>query len=150
MSAVKSPVMFWFSMVLALVVLGFVADRVLFLVRAEHTTGNVVDLRGSNGNCSCGRHCSYSCTKFQAQVGFQAGAEPAALWVSAGSAHGYDCPVSQARYAIQDSVPVIFNPHHPAEAYRDTLTDVWGAPMMVLFFQIVTLISSFTKRTLHG
>ncbi|HEV2701349.1 MAG TPA: hypothetical protein VGV09_06950 [Steroidobacteraceae bacterium] len=150
MSAVKSPVMFWCSMALALVVLGFVADRTLFLLRAVHTTGNVVELRGANGSCSCGRHCSYSCTKFQAQVSFQAGQEPATVWVSAGSAHGYDCPVTQARYTIEDSVPVIFNPHHPAEAYRDTVSDVWGTPLMVLFFQIVTLVSSFTKRTLHS
>lgn len=149
MSAVKSPVMFWFSMILALLVLGFVADRTLFLLRAVRTTGNVVDLRGSNGSCSCGRHCSYSCTKFQAQVRFQANAMPAALWVSAGSAHGYDCPVAQARYSIDDSVPVIFNPHNPSEAYRDTPGDIWGTPVMVFFFQIITLISSFSKRTLH-
>jgi hypothetical protein len=149
MSAIKSPVMFWFSMLLALVVLGFVADRTLFLMRAVNTTGNVVNLSATNSSCSCGRRCRYSCTKFQAQVSFQAAAAPAALWVSAGSAHGYDCPVSQARYDLGDSVPVIYNPRNPAEAYRNSFADVWGTPLTALFFQIVTLISSFTKRNLH-
>jgi hypothetical protein len=146
MSAIKSPVMFWFSMLLALVVLGFVADRTLFLMRAVDTSGSVVDLSASNGSCSCGRHCRYACTKFQAQVSFQAAERPALLWVSAGSAHGYDCPVAQARYATGDQVPVIYNPHNPSEAYRNTFADVWGTPLTALFFQIVTLISSFTKR----
>jgi hypothetical protein len=146
MSAIKSPVMFWFSMLLALVVLGFVADRSLFMLKAIHTRGNVVDLSATNGSCSCGRRCHYDCTRFQAQVSFQASAAPAALWVSAGSAHGYDCPVTQARYVIGDTVPVIYNPHNPTEAYRDTFMDVWGTPLATLFFQIVTLISSFTKR----
>jgi Protein of unknown function (DUF3592) len=146
MSAIKSPVMFWFSMALALVVLGFVADRTLFLMRAVDTTGNVVNLSASNGSCSCGRRCHYACTKFQAQVSFQATEAPAALWVSAGSAHGYDSPVAQARYGLGDSVPVLYNPRNPAEAYRNTFTDVWGTPLVALFFQIVTLISSFTKR----
>ena len=141
--------MFWFSMALALVVLGFVADRTLFLLRAVKTSGDVVDLSAQNGSCSCGRHCSYACTKFQAQVHFQATDTPAALWVSAGSAHGYDCPVAQARYGIGDSVPVIYNPHNPVEAYRDTFADVWGTPLMALFFQIITLVSSFTKRAHH-
>ena len=117
MSAIKSPVMFWFSMALALVVLGFVADRTLFLIRAMDATGNVVDLSATNGSCSCGRRCRYACTKFQAQVSFQANETPAALWVSAGSAHGYDCPVAQARYGIGATVPVIYNRHNPAEAY---------------------------------
>ena len=149
MSAIKSPVMFWFSMVLVVVVLGFVADRALFLLHAVHTTGDVVDLSAANGSCSCGRRCSYSCTKFKAQVSFQASDTPAALWVSAGSAHGYDCPVAQARYGIGATVPVIYNRHNPAEAYRDTFMDVWGTPLMALFFQIVTLISSFTDRRHH-
>jgi hypothetical protein len=130
-------------------VLGFVADRTLFQLRAVDTTGNVVDLSATNGSCSCGRHCSYSCTKFQAQVGFQASGTPALLWVSAGSAHGYDCPVAQARYGIGDPVPVIYNPHNPTEAYRHTFTDVWGTPLVALFFQIITLISSFTDRRHH-
>lgn len=141
--------MFWFSMVLALVVLGFVADRTLFLLHAVKTFGNVADLSAANDSCSCGRRCHYDCTKFQAQVHFQASETPAALWVSAGSAHGYDCPVTQARYGIGDSVPVIYNPHHPGEAYRDTFSDVWGTPLMALFFQIITLFGSFTKRLHH-
>jgi hypothetical protein len=145
MSAVKSPVLFWFSMVLVLVVLGFVADRTLFLIRAVHTSGNVMNLSAANGSCSCGRRCRYDCTKFQAQVSFQAREVPAALWVSAGSANGYNCPVAYARYAIGDSVAVVYNPRDPAEAYRDTVADVWGAPIAAFFFQIVTLIGSFTR-----
>jgi hypothetical protein len=149
MSAIKSPTLFWFSMLLALIVLGFVADRALFLMHALKTTGNVVDLSAANGSCSCGRRCHYDCTKFQAQVRFQASETPAALWVSAGTAHGYDCPVAQARYIIGAVVPVIYNPRHPSEAYRDTFMDVWGTPLMTFFFQIVTLFGSFAKRQSH-
>jgi hypothetical protein len=145
MSAVKSPVLFWFSMLLALVVLGFVADRILFLMHAERTTGNVVDLTAANGSCRCGRRCHYDCTKVQAQVSFQAREAPAALWVSAGTAHGYNCPVAQARYVIGDSVAVVYNSRNPAEAYRDTVADVWGAPLAAFFFQILTLVGSFTR-----
>jgi hypothetical protein len=81
--------MFACSLVLALVVLGFVADRTLFLLRAMRTTGNVVDLNATNGRCRCGKRCHYDCTKFQALVSFQTRDAPATLWVSAGSATRY-------------------------------------------------------------
>ncbi|HTV78178.1 MAG TPA: DUF3592 domain-containing protein [Steroidobacteraceae bacterium] len=121
----------------------------MFLVRAVHTSGNVVDLSSINGRCSCGRRCHYDCTKFRAQVSFNTAQAPAALWVSAGSAHGYDCPVTQARYVVGDPVPVAYNPRRPTEAYRDSLGDIWGAPLTTLLFQIFTLIGSFSQRR-HG
>jgi hypothetical protein len=146
MSAVKSPVLFACSLVLAVVFLGFVADRVLFLIGAVHTTANVVNLSAENARCSCGKRCHYDCTKFQAQVSFETAQAPAAVWVSAGSAHGYDCPVAQARYGIGDPVPVLYNPRRPSEAYRNTVGDIWGAPLVALLFQVVTLIGSFSER----
>jgi hypothetical protein len=138
--------MFVCSMVLALVVLGFVADRTLFLLRAVRTTGNVVDLNATNGRCRCGKRCHYDCTKFQALVRFQTREEPATLWVSAGTSHGHNAALASAQYGVGNPVPVVFNPRNPTEAYRNSLWDVWGLPILTFFFQIATLIGSFTQR----
>jgi hypothetical protein len=146
MSAIKSPVLFTLSMVLALVVLWFVADRVFFLMRAEHTTGSVATVIPQNGRCSCGRRCRYDCTRFQARVIFPEAQGTKPLWVSAGRARGYDRPVSYAMYAIGDDVPVVYNPRDTDQAYRDSFSDVWGTPLALLFFQIITFFGSFAQR----
>lgn len=146
MSAIKSPVLFGLSMLLAIAVLWFVADRTLFMVRSQHSTGAVVAVTGQNGRCSCGRRCHYDCTRFHARVDFneQRGTQP--LVVGAGSAHGYNRPLSLAMYGVGDHVPVVYNPHNTDEAYRDSFADVWGTPLTVFFFQLVTLFGSFTSK----
>jgi hypothetical protein len=103
--------MFRRSMVLALVVLGFVADRTLFLLRAMRTTGNVVELNAANGSCRCGRRCHYDCTKFQVLVSFQARDTPATLSVGAGTAHGYNAPPSSAQYGVGNPLRRIATQH---------------------------------------
>ena len=133
-------------MLLALVAVWFAIDRLIFLAHARHTTGTVAAVRARDGSCSCGRHCHYSCTVFSAEVRFPESESPMPLVVTAGSARDYGQPVSLARYRIGNSVPVIYNPGHTNEAYRDTVKDVWGTPIELFFFQFVTLIGSFSQR----
>lgn len=146
MRAIKTPVLFGISMLLGLVALCFAIDRLTFLAHAQHTTGTVAAVHAHNDLCSCGRHCSYNCTVFRAEVQFPESAGPRPLVVTAGSARGYDQPLNLAWYGIGSSVPVIYNPRNTNEAYRDTVKDVWGTPIALFFFQIVTLIGSFAQR----
>lgn len=145
MSAIKNRVLFGLSMVIALVALGFIVNRLVFLAHARHTTGAVIALHASNGSCSCGRRCHYPCTRFGADVQFPESESAVPLRVTAGTERGFNQPVEDSQYRIGDSVPVIYNPGDTSEAYRDTFGDVWGAPLAALFFHLVTLVGSFAK-----
>lgn len=149
MSAIKSPVLFAISILIAVAALGLILDRVLFLAHAQRTTGTVTHLYSRNGSCSCGRHCSYSCTKFSAEVKFSASGSDtpsAATVVTAGTARGDNQPLALARYRNWDSVPIVYDSRHGNRAYRDTIEDVWGTPLTALFFHVVTLMGSFSKH----
>ena len=146
MGLIKSPILFVVSLMIAVVALGFVLDRVIVLARAQHTTGTVSALHARNGSCSCGRHCHYACTRFSADVRFPESDVDAPLVVTAGTARGDDEPLELARYRPGDPVPVVYDPRNTARAYRDSIGDVWGAPLMAFFFHIITLIGSFTQH----
>jgi hypothetical protein len=145
MGIVKQPVLFVLSLLIAVVAVGFLIDRLIFVAHAHHTTGTVTSLYASNGSCSCGRRCHYACTRFSAAVKFPESQVDEPLIVTAGTARGTDRPVEFARYSPGDSVPVIYDPGNTRRAYRDSVTDVWGAPLMALFFHITTLFGSFTQ-----
>ena len=145
MPPVKNKLLFVVSMALVLVVLGFVADRVVFLVRAEHATGEVTEL--SSYNTTCGRKRSrHACTQFRAHVRYTVNDEERSLDVSAGSSRGNNRPLSEANYARGSKVPVLYTPRNPNQAYRDTFFDVWGAPLMAFFPQIATLVGAFSEK----
>jgi hypothetical protein len=149
MSAIKSPTLFVISIVIAVVALGMILDRVLFLAHARRTTGTVTHLYATNGSCSCGRRCHYSCTQFSAVVKFSASGSDtpsASTVVTAGTARQYNQPLTRAQYREWDSVPIVYDSRHGNRAYRDTVSDVWGAPFMALFFHLVTLMGSFSEH----
>lgn len=149
MSAVKSPTLFVISILIAVAAVGLIIDRILFMAHARHTTGTVTNLYARNGSCSCGRRCHYSCTKFSAQVKFSelGGDRPSASTVvTAGTARGYDQPITLAQYRDWDSVPIVYDSRDAYRAYRDTVEDVWGTPLAALFFHVVTLFGSFSEH----
>ena len=149
MSSIKSPALFVISILIAVVALGMILDRLLFLAHARRTTGTVTHLYARNGSCSCGRHCHYSCTKFSAAVKFsESGTDTpsASTAVTAGTARGYDQPLTGAQYRDWDSVPIVYDSRHGDRAYRDTVEDVWGTPLTALFFHFVTLVGSFSQH----
>ena len=144
MPPVKNKLLFAVSMVLVVVVLGFVVERVTFLMRAEHAVGEVTELSSSNGRCG-GKH-KYNCTTFRANVRYSVNGEDRDLDVSAGSSRGHNRPLSDANYVRGSKVPVLYNPRNRNQAYRDTFFDVWGAPLMAFVAQISMFFGSFSER----
>jgi len=149
--AIQRPVMFAISMVLAVVAVWFIGDRCLFLIGAIHTTGNVVDMVAENDSCECGKGCRYDCTRYQVQLSLQSVGAPSGLWISAGDARGFNRPAAEARYRIGQAVPMLFNPRNPAESYPNRAADLWRVPLMILLFQVMLMVGSFTpKRSWFG
>jgi hypothetical protein len=142
--SIKKPFWFWSSVALAVVVVYFVLDRTVFLVRAERTTGVVTEVHGVNTRC--GRKRKHNCTRFTARVRFTAQIQEYTFSVSAGSARGHRQPLSRADYDVGESVPVVYNPGRPEQAYRDAFWDVWGTPVLAFFFQIAALLGSFQEK----
>jgi len=147
MPEVKSRWLFLVSMALALVAVGYVADRLIFLARAEHTTGEVVEVTSRNDSCKTGKSGSYPCTVFTAQVRYySAQGVERSVEVRAGVARGRDRRLSHATYKVGSPVEIIYNPRRASEAYRDYKMDIWGKPLFVLFGHLATLFGSFTAR----
>lgn len=127
------------SGVLLAVFLYFVVDRIVFLIRSEHTVAEVVRISASNARCGSRRN-KRPCTKFSAEVRFTVAATAYTEWVSAGSVRGYGMSTKYAHYQVGSPVMMLVNPRDPEEAYRDAFWDIWSTPIMTLVFQIATLI----------
>jgi hypothetical protein len=142
---VRSTPWFVISMIVAAVFLYFIADRSIFLARAEETVGEVTNLTSVNSRCGS-RRSRHACTKFSAEVRFFGAGDSQVLNVSAGSSRGHYRPLSAARHYRGERVNVVYNPRNPREAYRDTFWDVWSAPIVTLFVQIASLFASTRER----
>lgn len=144
---IKQPVFAFLAFLLLLAVAWFIADRVKFLHTAERTKGTVTNVQSYNDRCGGGRRrSSYSCTKFRAYVEYTLpGNAKYNICISAGSKRGYDQPLSGASYHVGMPVNVVYNPGKPTEAYEDTMMGVWGTPIMIAVFQVITFIVSLTE-----
>jgi hypothetical protein len=125
--------------------LWLVGDRVVFLAAAERTVGEVTQLESRNGRCG-GRRTRRSCTKFYADVSYRTGGATWVLEVTAGRSNGYGRPLAEADYRVGDRVTIAYNPRRPRQAYRDTLWDIWGAPLMAFFVQIGAMFGGLNDR----
>jgi hypothetical protein len=147
-SLIRQPILFFISVVLLLVLVGFVAERIYFLSTAKRTAGTVISVTSSNSTCgSRGRRGGsrrYPCTKYRAQVEFVAeGGRQSSFEVSAGSKRGHNSALSYANYKSQQVVPVVYDPKKISKAYIDDFMGVWGIPFMIFITQILTFFSSF-------
>lgn len=140
---------FLFKVSIALLaVFGYlVTSRLLFLNRAERCVGVVREVEARNDRCGYKRR--RVCTRFSALVEFQSTSGRHYVSLNGGHVDGYDQHVSLALYKIGDPVPVVFNPGHPEEAYRNQLRDLWGVPILLLLCQIFTLLASFRDPELN-
>ena len=141
---IKQPWLLVVSAVCLTVALWLVADRVMFLMKAEETVGTVADVTASNGRCGS-RRSKHNCTRYGARVEYETGAGVHSLSISAGSARGHSQPLSRARVQKNGRVPVVYSPDTPERSYENTVFGVWGAPLMAFFAQIATFIGSLTK-----
>lgn len=140
----KSPVLKALGAIIVLVAFFFVLDRLIFLARAEGTTGEVSELSSRNSRCG-GRRSRYDCTIFSAKVVYQHIDHKRQLTVSAGRARGHGRSTVAAGYRIGSPVPIIYSPSGYT-AYRNSFGDIWGKPLMGFFVGIVCLFSRDRKR----
>jgi hypothetical protein len=132
----------WCVMLAAIVLLGLVAQRALFLMRAQHTTGTVAHLGSKNDLCGIGR-TSHECTRFYAQLNFDDTLGIAPATVAAGDADGHDVPLSHAIYRVGEALPVLYNPNHPTQVHVDSFLDLWGSSVKTFLVLIFTLMAYF-------
>jgi hypothetical protein len=142
---IKQPTYALISLVLLVVVAGYAIERLMFLKRAEYTTGKVIDVTSYNGRCG-GRKSRYSCTKFNASVEFLTGERSRYTFrISAGNARGHNRPLEDAKVVVDDQVPVVYDPRNPSKAYENTTWGVWGNPIMILILQLGSFFTSLSE-----
>lgn len=142
---IQSRLLFGISLLLVLPLGYFVFDRIEFVRTAQHTSGIIEHVTGTNDRC--GRKRSrHDCTMFRATLRYDVQGSQYRINVSAGNARGHDQPVSRSNYTIGAQEFVAYDPRRPSRAYRDKLWDVWGAPLVALFIQIGTFVASFAEQ----
>lgn len=140
---VKQPVYFWVAVLATLPLAYFLIDRVHFVWSSRTVMSSVEKVTASNGRCGGKRR--YNCTKFQAELKYRVGDRNYWLSVSAGSERGHNQPLHYARHQRNQRVQIAYDPRNPARAYRNTLFDIWGAPIITFFVQICSFIGSLTE-----
>lgn len=144
---IKSRLIFAIAVLLAVVTVYFVIDRLAFIARAEKTTGTVLSVDASNSRCGGGkRRRSYACTKFHAEIEFEAADRSYTFSVSAGSSRGHNQPESRAHHQVGETVAVAYNPNDPDEVYRDNWFDIWSSPLFAAFGHLIALFGSMKER----
>ncbi len=134
------------SVVLFLLGLGISAQRGMFLLTAERTSGTVSAIHGHNGRCGS-KNNHYDCTEYQADVKYTSTKqEEAVIQVSAGSTRGHDQPMSHASLAVGAAVPVIYSKKDIKYAFRDSFFDLWALPIGSLFGSGVFFLGAFARR----
>lgn len=143
--SIKQPFIFGLGVIAGAFFLYFLCDRVWFLAHADRTTGEVVSV--SKHNATCGRRrARYSCTKYDALVDYQAEGSHHRLEVTAGTKRGRNQPKSYSRYRVGADVPIVYLRGKPREAYRDEFSDVWGAPLIALLFQLAGMLGGMQEE----
>lgn len=140
---IKNKFLFVISMALLVAFCYFTISQLLFLSRAEHGVGVVRRVWAVNGRCGGKR--KHDCTKFLATVEFQSDGSRISSDLRAGKTRGHDQPLSKAMHQVGDSVPIVFDPNRPEEISRDRFWDLWGASLLLLFFQAFTLLGSVVR-----
>jgi len=122
---IKHPFFFWLSMAALVVMVLLVAERAVFMARAERTNGEVTRVIAYNGQCGS-RFPHHSCTMYTAVVRYLVDDAPYFLSVGAGNAPDYNRPTTLATHQVGQRVQVIFDPRRPAKAFSDTFAKVFG------------------------
>lgn len=141
----------WFLFMVSIALLAvfccLLASRLLFLSHAERCVGVVREVEARNGRC--GRKGRTECTKFSGLVEFQTTSGRHYVRLDGGRVNGHNKHPSLGLYRIGEPVPIVFNPDHPQEFYRDKLWDLWGFPGFLLLCQIFTLLASLRDPELN-
>lgn len=142
---VKNQAVFVIALLLTLPVAYFVVDRTAFVLKSQTTTASVHDIVGRNDLCGR-RRSKYSCTKFDATLSYAVNGSDYRIRVEAGSERGHNRPISAAKYRDGQAVSVAYDPRNPQRAYRDTVWDIWGAPILAFLCQVAAFVSSFSEK----
>jgi len=144
---IRQPLSLAFAGLLAVVLIGYVIERMIFLSTAVKASGTVISVDAHNGRCGGGRRRAKNpCTKFNSTVEFQASnGRPYRFSVSSGSTRGSDKPTSNARLKIGAAVPVVYSPKDPSKAYEDSLWGVWAIPIFLFVGHLAALVASFME-----
>jgi hypothetical protein len=145
---IKNGFLFTISLVLFVAFCYSLISQILFLSRAERGIGVVRQVRAVDSWCRGKRR--HDCTKFFATVEFEFAGSRTFSDLEAGGARGHNQPLSKALHQVGDSVPILFDPNRPEEVRHDKLWDIWGSPLILLFFQAFTLLGSLTRESDTG
>jgi hypothetical protein len=89
-----------------------------------------------------------SCTEFTAAVAFTAlNGFRYSVNVSAGTVQQTGKPTTYATLAPGQSVPVVYDLNNPTKAFRDSVADVWGVPILLSSFSLVYFLVSLFRSS---
>ncbi len=144
---IKQPLLFGISGLLLVVTVVLFVWRAGFWLSSVETEGRVVAVEASDGRC--GSKHKHDCTRFEAVIEYTASGAKHRTTATAGEARGHRQPVSAADHRVGERVPVLYSALDPGTACRDSVFDVWGAPIMALLMQVMTLVGSFFEGRGH-
>ncbi len=121
---------------LLLVLIGWYAlDRVMFMYKAQHITGNVISVDAKQDMCggyfssrSLTYYPPYKCTRYTAHLKYVPTTDKSyVLSIPACTRAEKDDPAEGSScFPVGTLIPVIYNPQDPSEAYVDDIVDLWG------------------------
>ena len=142
---IRQPWLAAVAILLVLVGIVFALRQASFMLTAKRTTGTVTRVEARNATCGSKRN-RHSCTEFTSIVAFQTlTGIHANTTVTSGSVRGHGAPESRASHPMGSSVPIIYSPGNPERAYRDSLFDVWFAPLASFGGAIATGLGSMSE-----
>jgi len=121
-----------------------VAERTVWVIRAERTVGEVTSVTARNARCSH-RRTRYNCTVYSAVIRYMVKDAPYSLHVNAGKETGHNRPTTLAEHQVRQRVKVIFDPGRPATAFRDTLAEIYAAAIFFFLIHLSLLTASFRE-----
>ena len=141
---VKNPIFFWLSMGALALTVCLAAAKTVWVARAERTIGEVTSVTAYNARCKS-KHSRYSCTQFSAVISYMVNEVPYSLRVGAGHARDHNRPTTLAKHRVGQRVKMIFDPHRPASAFRNTFYDLYGAGALFFLMHLSLLVASFRE-----
>jgi len=126
---------------------GLSVSPLRFAFASARAQATVVSVEGRNAVCERASHArrddslkkqerrQYACTRYRAELRFEAEGHEVRSRVSAGDAPGRDQPPSQADRRVGETLAVAYRRGHPDEAYPAEAAGTlqrWGGPLIAL------------------
>lgn len=156
----RQTVYFWLGILMFVPLIHVVQDRWEFTRVAQRATGTVARVETTTTSCSDDTDSprrlwprlwsSRWCTHYSADVRYVVGGRPYSTTLGAGRDRIYSGYEASVKYTVGERVAIVYDPRRPERAYADSLLQIWGVPIFVLFIQVALLVGALREAVADG